>query len=507
MILRSILVAAGVLVATEARAFDDSKGWDDPSVMRLIGAGVLEGEGAPPKASAGRLVFLTALGDSADWGEVVNILAAARQPEGIVRFSWDRLDGAFEKLRRVEPEFVIVFSRPEDLDVNRHFEFLERASQLDSDPFVDFSFGYVTAASPTEGLAFSRNVVRAAGKAYPKRILEFGPGQANEFTGFGADRLAKDFKSARLSHKSPEWAFEKHADDFSGCGILKAWGHGMPDGVSDGLKTSHVRSARLDLLPSLYFSGPCYCGVTGRWFEPDGGAVAAREVKPLDSFALALIARGATAVFAGLDPDRGETNEQELETLLTSGCPLGEAVKSTYDDVALGYRREPFALGRYEPGKSRPDSRILDTMLLGGACRVLLGDPTVRPYKKAMEPAWRTSVASTKTALIVTAEANEPVTQRWYAVNVFHSDGGWTHQVRITIELEPEQAKGLRALKDVSFLRDGKSLATIYSTAGIERFLGKTRLHLLTVFPTDPKNRALFQGHRFQAKFTLERLS
>ena len=51
-----------------------------------------------------------------------------------------------------------------------------------------------------------------------------------------------------------------------GTGVLSAWGHGMPDGVAHGMSGQMLRASGLDLHPALYFSGPCYCGVTGRWF-------------------------------------------------------------------------------------------------------------------------------------------------------------------------------------------------------------------------------------------------
>ena len=479
--------------------------WRDPRTVRTLGLAVLGTEGAPPRANAGRVVFLAALPDGEEWNAALDLLAGERRPREVVRFSWNRLGEAFAALQALEPQFVVVFTDPRELDANRHFDFLERASRLDADPFLDFAFGYVTAATPSEAKAFAENILRSEAKGAPRRILEFGPGDSNDFSGFARDPLARGFERARLTHRSTPWLLERQGRRFAGCAVLSASGHGMPEGVSGGLRARELRASAIDLFPALYFSGPCYCGVTSRWFDPSGGRIHTRELDPLETFSLAAIARGATAVFGGLDPDRGETNQQELETLLSQGCTLGEVAKSTYDDVVLGYRREPFSLVRYEEGRPAPQEDILDTMLTGGACRVLLGDPTVRPFEKAMEPPWKTRIEAGKATLAVVAEAGERISSTWTPVNVYHAGGTLTHQVRVTLELDEDLARGLGDLREVFFEKDARPGPVAFATAGIERYLGRTRLHLLAVLPGEGENRALADGRRFRARFVLDR--
>ena len=62
-------------------------------------------------------------------------------------------------LLRELPEFAIVVSPPDHLDVNLHFALLELVAGLDADPFVDVAVGYVTGASPAEALAFGKRII------------------------------------------------------------------------------------------------------------------------------------------------------------------------------------------------------------------------------------------------------------------------------------------------------------------------------------------------------------
>jgi hypothetical protein len=385
--------------------------------------------------------------------------------------------------------------------VNFHFEFLERASRLDSDPFVDFSFGYLTGATAEEAVAFAEGI-RAAMKRKPaKSILEFGPSsQPHPLTGGTRHKYADGFTSRRLAHENDEGDVPKLLSAAKGIGVLSAWGHGMPDGVAQGMSGEKLRASGLDLHPALYFSGPCYCGVTGRWFRESGGSVTEETIAPEKSFLLALINARVTAAFTGLDPDRGETNHHELDHVLITGEPVGMASKSTYDDVVVAYRRPELKLPRYVPGKGRPYRDIHDNMISGSACRALFGDPRYRPFAKAGEDPFRVRHEWTKKGLVVTWKGGANLGKTWMPVDINRAGGSWTHRLRFRFELPLDKASKLTKFKVLAVTKDGKDLPYVYPTAALETWGGKLVVHVLIVFPVNPKDRALWKGREYVAK-------
>ncbi|MCP3858606.1 MAG: hypothetical protein GY704_03045, partial [Phycisphaeraceae bacterium] len=280
---------------------------------------------------------------------------------------------------------MVLVVRPTTLDVHFHYEILERASRLDGDSFVDFRLGYVTGATADDAVAFVEGIAKARKKGIPRTILQFGPStRPSPLSNPGPHAWAKGFTLRRYSHAQDAKDVCEQLKGLRGIGILSAGGHGEPEGVAHGLRGAEIRAAKLELFPALYFSGPCYCGVPGRWYKPERGLYVENTVPSSESFLLALIGAGATGVFAGLDPDRGETNHREREDVI-AGSTLGEASKNTYDDVVLAYRRKALVLPRYVVGKRAPFRDIHDNMISGAACRALFGLPTFRPFPSTEE--------------------------------------------------------------------------------------------------------------------------
>jgi hypothetical protein len=286
-------------------------------------------------------------------------------------------------------------------------------------------------------------------------------------------------------------------------GVYAATGHGEPSRVSDGLTGAQIRAAGLDFSSSLYFSGPCWCGVPKRWFRLEKGSIAEHEVAPTESFLLGLVSARASGVFAGLDPDRGESSHHELEHLLLHGEPLGHASKSTYDDAVLAYRREKLALPRYEEHRGYPYRDIHDLRISGGACRALFGDPAWAPFKATGADPFRVTTKRGKEGLAVTWRGDDSLGRYWGPVDVMRpgSDADWTHRVRFRIEVPREEAAKLRKFEVVSMTKDGKPLAYVYPTAALESWGDRVRVHGMLVFPPDPKNQALWGGKEWEAKF------
>jgi len=473
---------------------------EDPTCTVFLKASSERGA-APSKENLDTLVLLTNIKKSDPFWKVVEFV----QKQGVketVTFNGGKLEPAFKKLARIKPGYVVVVLKPDTLDVNFHFDLLEQASRLDKEPFVDFAFGYITGANAEEALAFAKGIVDAKKKKISKHILEFGPSsRPGPTSGKNAHGWAKGFKIQKLNHENDAKDIPAKIKKIKGFGILSAWGHGMPDGVAHGLKGKDLRESGLDLFPTLYFSGPCYCGVPSGWYKWENGGMKKAVTPPDESFLLALIKARSVGIFAGLDPDRGETNSHEREYVLYTGDPLGCAAKSTYDDAVVAYRKPEFELPHYEIGRGKPHKGIADTMISGGACRALCGDPTFQPFKKAGEEPFVVKTKWLKKGLKVTWEGTSKVKGYWSCVDVYRAKGTWTHRISFRFTIPIDKAMKIRDFKTISITKDGKDLPYEYPTAAIELWGGEARIHGMIIFPKDMPEKALWNGNKFKAEF------
>lgn len=66
----------------------------------------------------------------------------------IVAGDAQRLAPILEILKQKQPRYVAIVVRPADLDINLARTFLKMATLVDSDPFVDFAYGFITSRRP-----------------------------------------------------------------------------------------------------------------------------------------------------------------------------------------------------------------------------------------------------------------------------------------------------------------------------------------------------------------------
>ena len=464
------------------------------------------GEGAPPAHNLGKLVLVTDVEQGDGFRTVVDLLIERKEPAATIEVPAGDFAAAEERLREELPEFVMIVSRPERIDVNAHFAFLEAVTRLDADPFVDVAFGYVTGATVEEALAFCERFLKYGKRknSLPRALVDFGPSSNGEtsFSGPSSHGFAKGWKVTRAYHGSVADLMEKRSL-LEGVGILHAGGHGMPDGVVDGLSGEDVRREQLNWEPALYFSGPCYCGVTRHWYGWEQGAIRQQDVAAERSFALAALSRGVTALFAGLDPDRGETCSQEIEHLLVHGDALGHASKETYDGTTVALRLPEYRLFRYEPGKGKPQKQLAHTMIGGGASRALFGDPTWTPFRSAGDPAFEIRQRDKRAALELTWKSEHGPTKYWSCVDVYRCAGGWTHRIAFRIEIPDDTARALQNFRIERLEAKSGPLQARFPTAMVERWGGRAYLHVYLVFPPEGQENTFFVERDFDVKLTL----
>ena len=298
----------------------------------------------------------------------------------VVRFSDIERDreSLILRLRELDPSYVAVLLRPDELDTNFQLAFLELACRIDRDIFPDFSFGYLPARD-ARTLKSLMAGIRGAEAKVEKRL------QRITRVDFAADESArkrevpawvKPTDRIHLSvHEDDAEFLHKHFMDLKTADFLILHGTGTPEGIA-GFPSPDVSKLRLDT--TTVFSGAHSNGVTGAAFEADRGLVARKPVPPERSFAQRLLANGATAVFASLGATDARLVGYEWTAAILHGEPLGTAMKRAYDAAIMTQPSGPPTFPRLIPGRKPPEG--LEGGMVLAATRVLLGDPILMPH-------------------------------------------------------------------------------------------------------------------------------
>lgn len=350
---------------------------------------------------------------------------------------WDGRDteALLELTRRVKPENVLFVVEPSTLDVNVHRRVVMSAARIDDDIFPDFAFGYLTARSAEElerlwsriesmhrdGLPSKRWHTASVASTIRSTRYESAISDHAKAAGFEGD--AHYFGSVESEAQTRALAiqtlhgFEKLAVlCMSGCGDPQGtwlfsdtrnrrrdlhWnytrelvGHD-PQGRMPRILADDFRGMALER--SVVWSGVCHAGALERvYVESDIVSTFGRVEratlhlqKAEDSVVLALIDAGAGAFLGSIAANHGWACAHEKQFALREGASLGDAMKSTYDDVFLAAR------GRLELGIQVDGARHAEpenVMQGGGANRLLYGDPTLRVFKATPDPAERVVV-------------------------------------------------------------------------------------------------------------------
>ncbi len=299
-------------------------------------------------------------------------------------FSPGDLSGVQSALRENPPRYALVFVLPEELDVNFAWQWLRLTTELDDDPLVDVRTGFITGESAEAVVNWIRRIraVAEGRSALPAAVVDnLGPNTMAAATAFekspGAfflPALASRCGVSTISHGAQGFTDDRLAS-MDGAGLLHFGGHGHPDRVDDGLDGRQIR--KLKMAPCIVFSGACYTGVTGRWFDFAGGQAAEKQVPPDRSFCLGLLANNAVAYLAALHPDHGIPVYQEMEYMAFTGATLGDIIKHTHDGVILASGGRLPDLKPLRGGAPMSQMTPSEVMLTGTASRVLFGDPAL----------------------------------------------------------------------------------------------------------------------------------
>ncbi len=467
------------------------------------------------------LVVHTALDTKRDAGFVAAARAATEFHRAEVAI-WDGRD--FAKLRAVlqkhAPENVVFVLRPDTLDINLHRQILLGSATIDADMFADFSFGYLTAkddatvqelwkrieALHREGLAskewrrvsitsndkslFYENsapqIAFSAGYRGSHSYVSIHDAEQRDFVDRTLDGLRDAAVIQFTGNGDPQgiWMFDDHRNiDRS-----KHWtyaknkvGHD-PEGEMPRILASEF--AALDLASPILWSGTCHSGATCRVFV-EGDIVSTfgrtdvttvHELARDKSLALAWIDAGAAALLVPVAANHGMSVSMETDFALRHGASLGETIKSTYDDVFLAAGGEL----RLDIAKiGTPHGRDGYVMQGGGANRILIGDPALRPFEKVDYSPEQPKVVRTQSGFTVTLERGPGFTARSWDIYGDTRPEDWRIITRVDVtDLLPKDRKcqieaSLRATSP-----EGEEMAYGLRYCELEEHHGRRYLHL-----------------------------
>ena len=438
------------------------------------------------------------------------------------------------------PNDILFVVRPERFDMMLHRRILLSLTDLDDDPLLDATFGYLTArdAKALEALwqrteTLHRDGLRAriwhsVGVTSGMKSTTYA-GHCSELeqaAGFRGD----SFYFGVVEHDPDVRAFVAATlPKLAAASVLTFGGNGDPQGVwlFDGkrnlkhdlhwtyepslvgqdpehamprLVAEQVRT--LALPGTIVWSGTCHSAATHDiYLEGDivstfgkapRGTVHALAME--QSLGLAFLDAGAVALLAPVGPNHGLAVLRETTFALQHGASLGEILKSTYDDVLLA-AKGPLRLDLVVDGKAIKNGEHV--MQSGGANRVLLGDPTLRPFRATQDPRETVRIEAGKDGTFV-------VHIEWAAG--FHARGwdmfgtdrehGAAVPVRIAIDtLLPPTCTSVRVTVHGTTAA-GEELPFVLDHAVLETFAGQRWLHLQANGP-----RATVEGKALRVDF------
>jgi len=362
--------------------------------------------------------------------------AAALEGARLVDCADRDLDRLAKTFRELLPESVLFVLPPEVLDVKLHRQVVLLSRSLDEDVFPDFVFGWFTARDGKSAEALWERTCETrkkglASKCWQSTFVTSGM-KSCDYPDYGLDVVAaagferKAFAFATRESDPAVLDFvHQNLAKLAGAGVVSMTGNGDPQGIwlfddrrnadpaahwpfdparvgSDPkgemprILAGDFRALKLDR--PIVWSGTCHSASTHRVFV-EGDIVSTfgssertelYEMPLAESLGLSLIDAGAVALLAPIGANHGYAVDLETEFALANGASLGEIVKSTWDDVFLQARGE---LTLVLPEAGAPHSYDGEPVMQGGGVnRVLLGDPTLRPFAATAVPRERTTV-------------------------------------------------------------------------------------------------------------------
>jgi len=482
------------------------------------------------KGQTGPYVILTSTTDTTEaWFEPVRILRDYRNAQ-VLPVNPTNVLSALPSLLANPPRYVAIVVKPEELTINFVREFLMMSTQLDNDPFPDFSYGYITGATAQDAVNFVNTIIQAETqniKNYPLRASGYAASSIN---------FVYPFSSNYFHYLNPVFANTVYLKtDDSGSGkqfflsnthhllnnkVLNIGHNGDPHMVwlfeggnsnpnppvwnYDPLKIEDPAYARvgltsydiapLNLYPAVAFNGACHQGVPkvalvesdiAATFGHTQGIAQFYTMSDTFSFALSILKTGITGYFAACGANNANDGGEDFYNAFLYNEPLGDIHKRSHDGVVMGFLGNNINLKLFQQGGSTAGCDVLTSgtfnpsqwsgacyMLGGKANRIYFGDPLFHPFENNRSDSLILTHSKitpvNATTLDVSLHFKKP-NGHWPVWDKFHHGGSRVYKA---VEM-PHLFGQVNTIQVVD--SSGPYLMAFHA---LEKFHGKTFLHL-----------------------------
>jgi hypothetical protein len=482
-------------------------------------------------------VILSSVSDTTDpWYQGVKVLRDYRNAQ-VINFTPENLNLVLPALICLAPRYVAVFVKPLELQINFVREFMMMSTQLDNDPFSDFSYGFITGAKAPDALNYVNNIIYAETHNIQSFPLNTGgyvassinfvyngasgymtylepPSASCIYLEVNDNGSGKNFflantgymlnnKLLDIGHNGDPhmlWLFEGGNTNPN----PPVWNYDPakienPAYARVGLTSSDIGS--LNLYPAVAFNGACHSGETktvmvegdiAATFGDTQGIVEFYTMSDTFSYALNILKTGITGYFAPCGANNANDQGEDVYNAFLYHEPLGDIHKRSNDGVVMGFLGNSPNLKIYEQGESTYGCDVLASgsfnpgdwsgacyMLGGKANRIYFGDPLFNPYQDN-----HSDSLNIAKAVLDSVDANT------FDIDVtFHKpDGFWPvwdkfHFSNTRIYVPVELPSYCADVTEFSVL--GSSGPYDLVIHAVEHFDGKTILHIEADIPDD----------------------
>jgi rhamnogalacturonyl hydrolase YesR len=470
----------------------------------------------PERKAKRSYVILTNAPETDAYFEAAKKLSSAHNGS-IVRFDPAKMLALRRKLSSLNPRYVAIVLKPQDIDINLQRQMIALSTRMDDDPFCDFAFGFVTGATAKESVSLVERSLRVPREGLPKTIVTASVTSGRKssvLSGAGmvlAKQLGYEGKAIYWScvESDPQVLgfVRSHIKEVQKNGVVIFTGNGDPEGIwlfsdrrnldasrhwpFDPTKVGYDPRGEMPRITAEYFrgvdlggavvwSGTCHSGVLHRAFVENDivstfgkvDRVTEYTIPPGRSLGLAILSDGPSAYLAPIGPNHGYACSVELHRALSAGLSLGDVMRSRYNEIILG------GGGNLDISLYEPDGPMLseNPMRGGGANRTLYGDPLLSPFPNSGKDYLRRRLASLPNgSLRVTCEVVDETAPMFW--DMFGNDPQNPERIYTVVEL-PKGFDHVGTVSASAKAVTGKEISLSPCKWGIEKIDGKTLVHL-----------------------------